>query len=314
MLRWPSMLSAFRPRSAFPCTTLVIVLLWVYGFVVPHLLSFVCLHLRLNMEPWSCRHGWPVVSLSYGFALGAVLQTLCAVVVLHLSTWRWLVALTSLLSLAPLLFSSCLPESPRFHAAAGDTPSARASLASIAASNGVRVPRAARPRRVLEMVFAAGGETEELERKARTKARAMQERLGSFRDLFRAPLSRFSWPLLVVWVGVSVAYLWQLFLASALLSSERLSETCVSAADADPITIPAVGAWISPQECSGISQRVVTEVFMFVAVVDDFVSRGGARWCVHHQVAAVAARCLLVWWVDRGEIAAMRWLSFPVSS
>ena len=199
------------------------------------------------------------MSLSYGFALGGVLQTLCAMLVLPSFNWRYLVALTSLLSLLPLFLSPCLPESPRFYVAAGDADNARASLASIAHMNGVSVPSAARAPRAAEVVL----EVDDAAASALDLQRAMQGALGRFSDVWRRGMSRFPWPLVAVWVGVSVAYLWQMFLASSLLASQRLSATCVSqAAAVDVSDIPAAGAWIPAAECDGISRHVVTEVFM----------------------------------------------------
>lgn len=55
--------------------------------------------------------------------------------------WRWLVALSSLPLLALMLLYPCLPESPYWLLATGQTAAAEALLARIAHANGKSLPR-----------------------------------------------------------------------------------------------------------------------------------------------------------------------------
>lgn len=203
------------------------------------------------------------MSLSYGFALGGVLQTICALVVLPAFDWRWLVALTSVLSIVPLLLSPCLPESPRFYVAAGSMSRARQSLASIASMNRVAVPSVARPAPLRAVVAGTDRGADRGGVTARQREQQLRASLGRFSDVCRRGMGRYTFPLAAVWIGVSVAYMWQMFLASSLLGSARLSETCVSAV-AEDSSVPT-GAWSKRETCDTVSRNDLWEVFMYVA-------------------------------------------------
>ena len=51
--------------------------------------------------------------------------------------------------------------------------------------------------------------------------------MGRFSDLCDHGFGHFTAPLMVIWVGVSIIYLWQMFLAGLLLASDKVaSQQC----------------------------------------------------------------------------------------
>ena len=72
---------------------------------------------------------------------GLRMQAALAWAILTSWGWRWLVALSSLPLLALMLLYPCLPESPYWLLATGQTAAAEALLARIAAANSKALPR-----------------------------------------------------------------------------------------------------------------------------------------------------------------------------
>uniref|UniRef100_A0A914VPD8 Major facilitator superfamily (MFS) profile domain-containing protein n=1 Tax=Plectus sambesii TaxID=2011161 RepID=A0A914VPD8_9BILA len=81
-----------------------------------------------------------VVLIESFWAIGAVFESLLALLIMEALGWRWLLAISSL----PLLiFSLCcvwLPESPRYDVARGRPDLAYATLQRVASENGVQLP------------------------------------------------------------------------------------------------------------------------------------------------------------------------------
>jgi len=82
------------------------------------------------------QRGKCVVLLDCFWALGACLEVILAMLVMPNLGWRWLLALSSLPSLAFVLCCSWLPESPRYMAASGHSEQALATLSRVAKENG----------------------------------------------------------------------------------------------------------------------------------------------------------------------------------
>ena len=81
------------------------------------------------------QRGKCVILLDCFWALGACLEVVLAMLVMPWLGWRWLLALSSLPSLAFVLACSWLPESPRYNVTSGNTDQALETLARVAAEN-----------------------------------------------------------------------------------------------------------------------------------------------------------------------------------
>ncbi|KAK4396639.1 Organic cation/carnitine transporter 7 [Sesamum angolense] len=128
------LLSAFSPGYKS-----LVILRFLVGFGAAG--GHVYLAWFLEFIPTSNRGAWMLV-LSFSWIIGELLEASLAWIVMPRWGWRWLLALTSVPSLAVLLLSNFAPETPRYLAMKGRTNEADRVLEKVALINRKELPPA----------------------------------------------------------------------------------------------------------------------------------------------------------------------------
>ena len=143
------------------------------------------------------QRGKCVVLLDCFWALGACLEVILAMLVMPSLGWRWLLALSSLPSLASVLCCSWLPESPRYMAASGHSEQALDTLARVARENGKSMVLG---RLTVDDMQGGGGR-------------------GRLADLLSKDLRRTTIMLWVIWLAASFSYYGVVLMSTELFES-----------------------------------------------------------------------------------------------
>ena len=143
------------------------------------------------------QRGKCVVLLDCFWALGACLEVILAMLVMPSLGWRWLLALSSLPSLAFVLCCSWLPESPRYMAASGHSEQALGTLARVARENGKSMVLG---RLTVDDMQGGGGR-------------------GRLADLLSKDLRRTTIMLWVIWLAASFSYYGVVLMSTELFES-----------------------------------------------------------------------------------------------